>query len=254
MHILEDPSELSERAQDFLRRTARRERPSRFGLPIELWRVRDRSGELVPAPMELIIRCEGFLQKFGGLRYEVRHSWDVDRERNETARGWEYAHYGLQPAAWQDPRGAWYFKWIGEHVSKPCRDLIHTDGSVGTDVDGGSPYLPVAPSIPHLIESHALTDTVATWKPWPMDSLAVPAIELLDGLAEVPEASWGTSRWRLSDTVAVKDYDSWDRENPRRRTLVWSRGAAGHRHVRAVLDGWQLHDRSDAGSLGGTAS
>ncbi|MEU9454507.1 hypothetical protein [Streptomyces sp. NPDC048277] len=255
MHILEDPSELSARAQDLLRRTGRRECPTRFGLPIELWRVRDHAGNLVPAPMDLIIRCEGFEQKFGGLRYEVRRSWVVNGDRYETTRRWEYDHLGLQTAAWQDPgRGGWYFEWTGERVSKPCRDLMHTDGSVGTDVDGGSPYLPIAPSLPHLIESHALTDAVATWRPWPMDSLAASAIELLDGLVEVPEASWDSSRWRLSDSVAVMDYDSWDHQNPRRRTLVWSREEAGHRQVQAVLDGRQHHDQSDAVALGGTTS
>ncbi|WLQ53853.1 hypothetical protein P8A21_40755 (plasmid) [Streptomyces poriferorum] len=238
MHILEDPSELSPRAQVLLRRTGRREHPTRFGLPMELWRVRDHAWELVPAPMELIIRCEGFEQKFGGLRYKIRRSSVVSGDRYETTRGWEYDHLGLRSSAWQDPaRGGWYFEWTGERVSKPCRDLIHTNGGVGTDIDGGSPCLPIAPSLPHLIESHALTDTVATWKPWPMDSLAASAIELLDGLVAVPEASWGSSRWRLSDTVAVMDYDTWDREKPRRLTRVWSRDEAGHREVQAVLDG-----------------
>ncbi|MFB6615116.1 hypothetical protein ACFCV9_13025 [Streptomyces sp. NPDC056367] len=71
-----------------------------------------------------------------------------------------------------------------------------------------------------------------------MDSLVSSAVELLDGLVEVPEASWSSSRWRLSDTVAVMDYDSWDHENPSRRTLVWSREEAGHRQVQAALDGW----------------
>ncbi|WP_329375960.1 hypothetical protein OG625_00940 [Streptomyces sp. NBC_01351] len=188
--------------------------------------------------MDLIIRCEGFGQKFGGMRYEVRHSWVVNGDRYETARGWEYDHLGVKTQAWQDPdRGGWYFEWTGERVSKPCRDLIHTDGSVGTDVDGGSPYLRIAPSIPHLIESHALTDTVAAWKPWTVGSLAASAITLLDGLVEVPEASWSSSRWQLSDNVAVMDYDTWDRENPRRLTRVWSRDEAGHRQVQEVLDG-----------------
>ncbi|MFF8380187.1 hypothetical protein ACF07V_29110 [Streptomyces sp. NPDC015661] len=205
--------------------------------------------------MELIIRCEGFEQKFGGLRYEVRRSRVVNGDRYETALGWEYDHLGLRTAAWQDPgSGGWYFEWTGERVSKPCRDLVHTDGSVGTDVDGGSPFLPVAPSLPHLIESHALTDAVATWRPWPMDSLSTSAIELLDGLVEVPEASWGSSRWRLSDSVAVMDHDGWDRRNPRRRTLVWSREETGHRQVQAVLDEGRHHDRSDAVPLGGTTS
>ncbi|MEV6676799.1 hypothetical protein AB0N09_07995 [Streptomyces erythrochromogenes] len=187
--------------------------------------------------MDLIIRREGFEQKYGGLRYEVRHGRVLNGERYDTTRGWEYDHFGPRTRAWQDRRrGGWYFEWTGERVSKPCRDLIHTDGSVGTDVDGRSPYLPVAPSIPHLIESHALTDTVSTWRPWPVGSLTASAVSLLDGLVEAPEASWRSSRWRLSDTVAVMDHDGWDRDNPRRTTLVWSRGEAGHRRVQSALD------------------
>lgn len=236
MHILEDPSELSPRAQGFLRRAGRRERPVRFGLPMELWQVRDHAGKLVPAPMDLLIRCEGFEQKFAGLRYEVRRSQVVDGERYESVRGWAYDHLGMKTRAWQDPgQGGWYFEWTGERVSKPCRDLIHTDGSVGTDVDGTSPYLAIAPSLPHLIESHALIDTVSTWKPWPVGTLAASAVALLDGLVQVPEASWSSSRWRLSDTVAVLEHDTWNRENPRRLTHIWSRGDAGHRQVRALL-------------------
>ncbi|WP_327714993.1 hypothetical protein OG381_05645 [Streptomyces sp. NBC_00490] len=237
MHLLEDPSELSPRAQDFLHRTGRRERPARFGVPMEFWHVHDHAGKLVPAPLDLLIRCEGFEQKFAGLRYEVRRSRMVAGERYESVRRWEYDHLGMKTRAWQDPgRGGWYFEWTGERVSKPCRDLIHTDGSVGTDVDGSGPYLPVAPSLLHLIESHALTDTVATWQPWPVGTLAAAAVALLDGLVEVPEASWSSSRWRLSDAVAVMDHDTWDRVNPRRLTHIWSRGEAGHRQVRALMD------------------
>ncbi len=237
MHILEEPSELSARAQEFLRRTGRREVPVRFGAPIELWLVRDRLGKPVPAPIDLIIRCEGFQQKYGGLRYDVRRNLVVSGQRYERSYQWEYNHCGLNTRARQDRRrGGWYFEWAGENVSKPCRDLIHTDGSVGTDVDGGSPYLPLAPSIPHLIESHALIDAVATWRPWPVDALAATAVELLDHLVEVPEASWRSSRWRLSETVAVLDFDGWDRENPQRRTRIWSREDAGHRELQAALD------------------
>ncbi|WP_234386832.1 hypothetical protein [Streptomyces scabiei] len=200
--------------------------------------MHDHTGKLVPAPMDLIIRCEGFEQRFGGLRYEVRQSRVVDGDRYETARGWEYDHLGVKTRAWQDPGTCgWYFEWTGERVSKPCRYLLHTDGSVGTDVDGGNPYLPIAPSVPHLIESHALTDTVATWRPWHLGSLTASAVTLLDGLVEVPEASWSSSRWRLSDTVAVMEYDTWDRRNAHRATLVWSREEVGHRQVQAVLDG-----------------
>ncbi|MFF4264362.1 hypothetical protein [Streptomyces virginiae] len=59
---------------------------------------------------------------------------------------------------------------------------------------------------------------------------------LLDSLVDVPEASWGSSRWRLSDSVAVMDEDTWDRQDPGRRTLVWSRDEAGHRQGREALD------------------
>ncbi|KOY54014.1 hypothetical protein ADK59_32370 [Streptomyces sp. XY332] len=238
MHILDNPSELSERAQDLLRRTGRRESPVRFEVPIEMWRVHDRAGKLVPAPMELIIRCEGFEQRFGGLRYQVRHSWTLDGERCETAYSWEYDHFGVRTRAWQDPaRGGWYFEWLGERVSKPCRDLIHTDGSVGTDVNGSGPYLPVAPSMSHLIESHALTDAVSDWRPWPAGGSAASAAEILDGLVQVPEASWESSRWRLSESVAVFDSESWDRENPSRRVRIWSRDEVGHRQVQEALEG-----------------
>lgn len=200
--------------------------------------MHDHAGKVIPAPMDLIIRCEGFEQKFGGLRYAVRRSRVVNGDGYETVRVWEYDHLGLQTAAWQDlERGGWYFEWTGERVSKPCRDLIHTDGSVGTDVNGGSPYRTVAPSIPHLIESHALTDAVATWKPWPVDCLAASAIGRFEDLLDVPEASWDASRWRLSDFVAVMTYDGWDNKDPRRRTLVWSREDVGHRQVQALLDG-----------------
>ncbi|MFJ7778606.1 hypothetical protein [Streptomyces yangpuensis] len=249
MHILEDASQLSELAQEFLRRAGRWERPTRFELPIELWQVQDHAGRLVPASMDLIIRCEGSEQRFGGLRYQVRRSWVVCGERYETARGWEYDHFGARTRTWQDRRrGGWYFEWTGERVSKPCRDLIHTDGSLGTDVNGGRPYLRVAPSIPHLIESHALTDSVAAWRAWPANSIPVSAIALLDGLTEVPEASWGSSRWRLSGDVAVMDHDTCGRTNPQRLTHVWSHGEAGHRQVQAVLNGCGADDRPPHGA------
>ncbi|WP_377266761.1 hypothetical protein [Peterkaempfera sp. SMS 1(5)a] len=201
--------------------------------------------------MDLIIRCEGFEQKYGGLHYDVRHNLVVNGERYASSRQWEYNHFGLSTRAWQDTRGGgWYFEWAGEHVSKPCRDLIHTDQSVGTDVDGGRPYLRLAPSVPHVIESHALTDTVATWTPWPIDTLATMAAGLIDGLADVSEASWGTSRWQLSQTVAVLEVDGWDSDNPRRRTRIWSRDETGHRDVRVALEhARQALDQGEAAAV-----
>jgi hypothetical protein len=237
MHILDDPSELSPRAQDFLRRAGRRKPPVRFESPMELWRVPDRDGTLIPAPPELVLGLESFERRFGGLSYDVRYSFAVEKKQPFSGSyQWVYDHYGLDTLVWADPTGpGWFFEWNGEHVAKPCRDLIHTDGSVGTDLDGGSSYLPLAPSVLSLIEDHAVADLVAGWTPWPLaGELAVAVGELLDDLVEVPEASWPSLRWRLSKTVAVMDADSWDRENPR-RGAIWSRGRAGRKQVEDAL-------------------
>ncbi|MEV7525930.1 hypothetical protein [Streptomyces sp. NPDC091371] len=88
----------------------------------------------------------------------------------------------------------------------------------------------------HLIESHALTDAVSVWRPWPAGGSAASAAEILDGLVHIPEASWESSRWRLSDSVAVFDSESWDRENPSRRVRIWSRDAVGHRQVQEAFE------------------
>ncbi|MEU8763549.1 hypothetical protein [Streptomyces sp. NPDC048659] len=241
MHILDDPYDLSERAREFLHRAGRREDPGRFEIPIEMWRVRDRAGRMVLAPPELIIRLEGFVQRYGGLRYHVRNSWNPGGEPLVWERGWEYDHYGARTAAWQDAsRDGWCFEWLGQRVSKPCRELIHTNGSVGSDVDGSGPFVATAPSLTRLIESHAVTDSVADWRPWPMlvRSAADPILGPLDRLPLVPEASWDTQRWLLSDSVAVSDsacLGLGDDDAPRRRFCVWSRGEDGHRQVREAL-------------------
>ncbi|MGW0658309.1 hypothetical protein [Streptodolium elevatio] len=102
---------------------------------------------------------------------------------------------------------------------------------------GGEQRGRAAPSIPHLIESHAVADAIAPWQPWSNDTHVASAVaELPDDLLEVPDVSWRSSRWRLSETVAVKDFDNGDRENPGRHTLLWSCDEAGHREVQEVLN------------------
>ncbi|MFC1411990.1 hypothetical protein ACEZCY_22285 [Streptacidiphilus sp. N1-12] len=231
MHILDDPTGLSTRARSLLERTGRRDHRQDPGLPTEFLRVRNRDGRLVPAPMTLVIRREGFQQRYGGLRYGVR-SGPTDRaERHDGLRDW---HYDLDGTMWADPAGGWYFGWSGERVSSPVRYLVHTDGRVGVE-DGSGTFLDIAPSVPALMESHALVDTVSDWDRSTVQVDGFALAEQLGNLTDVPEASGPTVRWRLSECVAVQEFRSWTGAGPRPwRAFVWSRGDAGRRQVEAA--------------------
>ena len=228
MHILDDSAGLSTRAQRLLERTGRRDRQREPRLSTEFLRIPDGSGQLTPTPMVLAVRREGFEQRYGGLRYQVRKGHTVRGERRDVLRDW---HYDLGQGMWTDPAHGWYFDWFGELVSSPVRYLVHTDGRVGVD-DGRGMFLEIAPSIPVLIESHALTDTVSTWDRTTVGEDSFAIAEQLDGLSNIPEASGRTIRWRLSDNVAVEEFRNWSSEVPRRwRAFIWSRGDAGRRRV-----------------------
>ncbi|MER6299823.1 hypothetical protein ABT247_09635 [Kitasatospora sp. NPDC001539] len=228
MHILDDLTGLSSRAKSLLERTGWRDDPPEPGLCTEFLRVRDCFGQLVPTPMMLVIRREGFEQKYGGLRYQVRSSCTVEGERREVLRDW---HYDLGQGMWFGSADGWYFDWFGERVSSPVHYLVHTDGRVGAD-DGGGTFLEIAPSIPALIESHAITDAVSTWDRTIAEVDSFALAEQLDGLTDIPEASGSTIRWRLSDNVAVEEFRNWSSDAPRRwRAFIWSRGEAGRRQV-----------------------
>ena len=171
MHILDDLDGLSARARDLLNRTGWREPPPDSRLATEFLQVRDCSGRQVPAPAVLAIRREGFEQRYGGLRYQVRNSYAYEGERHEVTFGWRY---DLEQDAWADSARGWYFSWFGEHAATPVRWLVHTDGRAGVD-DGGGKFLEIAPSVPALIESHALTDMVAAWDRTRSRSTASPS-------------------------------------------------------------------------------
>jgi hypothetical protein len=231
MHILDDLDGLSARARDLLSRTGRREPLPDSRLATEFLQVRDRSGRLVPAPAMLAIRREGFEQRYGGLRYQVRDSYTHEGERHEVSFSWRY---DLEQDVWADSARGWYFSWFGEHAATPVRWLVHTDGRAGVD-DGGGKFLEIAPSIPALIESHALTDMVAAWDRTPL-KLKVDGFALarqVDGLTDIPEASGPTIRWRVSDTIAVQEFRNWSSQEPTRRwrAFIWTRGADGQRQI-----------------------
>ncbi|MFG2697305.1 hypothetical protein [Kitasatospora sp. NPDC048407] len=231
MHILDDLTGLTSRAKNLLDRTGRRDDPQEPRLSTEFLQIRDHSGQLTPAPMMLVIRREGFEQRYGGLRYQIRSSCTIEGERHETLRDW---HYDLGQGMWAGPANGWYFDWSGEYVSSPVRYLVHTDGRVGV-TDGGGTFLEVAPSIPALIESHALTDTLATWDRVATNVDSFALAQHLDGLTDIPEASGRTVRWRLSDNVAVKEFRIWSSDAPRRWcAFLWSRGESGRRQVESA--------------------
>ncbi|MFD8725424.1 hypothetical protein ACFV2H_47680 [Streptomyces sp. NPDC059629] len=111
------------------------------------------------------------------------------------------------------------------------RYLVHTDGSVGVD-DGSGAFLEIAPSIPALIESHALTDMVSTWDRTSVEVDSFVLAQQLEGLTNVPEASGRTIRWRVSANVVVQEFQQWSSQAPRHwRAFVWTQGEAGRRQV-----------------------
>ena len=102
VHVLDDLTGFSARAIDLLTRTGRREPETSDRTPTDFLRVRTLSGRTIPAPMELVIRREGFHAKYRGLRYDVRSSLTFDGERRDFVRTWEF---DLDGNIWADERG-----------------------------------------------------------------------------------------------------------------------------------------------------
>ncbi|MER7583839.1 hypothetical protein [Kitasatospora sp. NPDC097691] len=234
MHILEDRSGLSPRALALLDRTGYRQEPSEPRLPTELLRVRDRRGRLIPAPLELVIRREGFAQRYGGLRYAVRRSI-AHAKGGRSERSLEWRHE-LGSHVWPDPVRGWFFDWRGPSAAHPIRYLVHTDGRVGAeDTAGDGVFQETEASMIHRIESHAVMDEVSEWDPWPIDGYGLAIARQLDGLGEVTEASGPVLSWRMSDAVAVMEFAYVSTEFPReRQAWIWCRGEEGHRQVSAA--------------------
>ncbi|MHA6765244.1 hypothetical protein [Streptacidiphilus sp. PAMC 29251] len=234
MHILEDRSGLSPRALALLDRTGCRQEPTEPRLPTELLRVRDRKGRLIPAPRELVIRREGFAQRYGGLRYTVQRSLaNANGGRSEHSLEWSHE---LGSYAWPDPVRGWFFDWDGPSAAHPVRYLVHTDGRVGVENTAGEGvFQEMEASMIHRIESHAVMDEVSAWDPWPIDGGGLAIARHLDNLSEVAEASGPMLSWRMSDAVAVMEFAYVSREFPReRQAWIWFRGEEGHRQVSAA--------------------
>ncbi|WP_125807859.1 hypothetical protein [Actinoplanes sp. ATCC 53533] len=226
MHVLDDPDGFSPRARSFLRRAQVRQ-PERSRVPTDFRSVPDRTGRLIPAPLELVVRREGFAARFGGLRYDVRRSVRLADERIVSVRRWQFDLLETVRAE----HAGWSFAWHGEHVSSPVSYLGHTDGRFG--VSAGGPFLEACPSLNHLIEGHALMDELADWEPvaptsleaWtPNGGVNEHLRELLAGLSPVIEASGPCDRWWRSELLAIRLFDGWTDARPRPTgVMIWSR-------------------------------
>lgn len=236
MHVLDDLAGFSGRAVDLLTRTGRREPCAAVRAQTDFLQVLDRSGRVIPAPMELVIRREAFHARYGGLRYDVRRSALIGHQRYDVVRRWDF---DLEDGIWADGRG-WYFSWVGERVSTPVRFVVHTDGRAGAS--NGGPFIEVAPSVAHLIESHAVMDMVSSWDPWPgsleawaSGDAGVMLANRIEGLTVVAEASGRYDRWLLSDHVAVRSFWSWTSQQPRAHAVqIWTRGDEGRKQAKAA--------------------
>jgi hypothetical protein len=226
MHLLDDLDGLSTRARHLLLRTGRRVPPDP-DLEARITHAALDGKEVARAPSLLAIRREGFALRYGGLRYTLRRLLIADGKRHDLARDWDFT---LETSAWSDPAGGWHFDWRGEHVAAPVSYVLHTDGRVGAH-SGSRRFLEIAPSVPALIESHALADEFAQWDRCrrnvdDVDRLGAAVAALVD----VPEASGPTVRWRISPTLAFKEFQVWADEQPRPwHAVAWSRGDAANR-------------------------
>lgn len=226
MHVLDDLGGVTPRARAFLRRAW--VDPATTGrLSTDFKMVVDRTGRLVAAPLELVVRREAFAARFGGLRYHVRRSVRVGDLRLDSARLWRFDLDEILRAE----RGGWSFGWYGEHVSSPVSHLVHTDGRVG--VRAAWPFLEVWSSWQHMIEDHALVDEVADWEPvaaasledWtPVNAMSEQIRNLLTVLPPVAEASGPRVRWWRSEDIAVRRSHGWTDAQPRPiGIMIWSR-------------------------------
>ena len=232
LHVLDDLDCFSDRGRRFLLRAAWRVEQRPRWTATEFLQLPTRSGQLMPAPAELVLRREGFAQKYGGLRYRVRRSVLFPQGRFDSERAWEFD----LSSRLKVERHGWSFDWTGERVSAPVWYLAHTDGRIG--VSDGGPFLEIAPSMGHLIESHAIMDEVASWDPH--GGAAVDAAQIarwIDGLVEVPEASGPMGAWLLSDTVALHTFRRWTSQGPRLPGgWIWTLDEHGRRTVAEALE------------------
>jgi hypothetical protein len=234
MHILEDLAGLSSRARGLLQRTGCCERPKLPRIPTDFLCVRDRAGRSLPAPLSLVIRREGFEQRYGGLRYHVRSTFTMHGERHDRVTQWRY---DLGTRMWADPAGGWFFEWSGQQVSAPVWFAVHTDGRAGVTRDG-TVFQQTAPSLTALIERHALTDMVSTWERSDPSEGSLVLARSIEGLAEVPEASDRTTRWRVSDCVVVQEaqYNSDQALPGQWHASIWIRGDEGRRQLEVATE------------------
>ncbi|WP_436773630.1 hypothetical protein [Yinghuangia sp. YIM S09857] len=169
------------------------------------------------------------MQRFAGLRYRVRRSLVLPDGPGLYERPWEVTLFDYVR---QDARG-WHFDWCGEHVSSPVRHLQHTDGRVG--VADANTFIPVYPTMLHLIESHALFDAYADWEPFGL-SVGFPLDRLRVELPIVREASGPWARWYADGELALHENLMWTSIEPRRwRLSVWAREAIGRRRLGGIM-------------------
>jgi hypothetical protein len=232
MHILEDLAGLSSRAQDLLQRTGCCERPKLPRVPTDFLYVRDRAGRSVPAPLSLVVRREGLEQRYGGLRYNVRSTFTM------AASGTIASHSGV--TTWARACGPiqqedGFSNGRGSRSPQPVWFAVHTDGRAGVTGDG-TVFRQTAPSLTALIERHALTDMVSTWERSDPSEGSFVLASYIEGLAEVPEASDRTTRWRVSDCVAVQEvqYNSDQAPPGQWHASIWIRGDEGRRQLKAA--------------------
>lgn len=229
-HLIDDPAVLTRRAQTFLGDHARREAPGQGAG--EQYVCTDPDGSEVDGPDGGQAHLQAFVARYGGLAFcperpgcDGKHS-QLYRLDAAAVSGW--ARTGS---------GAWVSE-IGEVHGWPLM-LDHATGRIGLDIHGPETW--IAESLPNLVESAALGQSIYLSKRW---RKAVPVRSngpgwvldrLLGRVPEVAEASSPWNRWLQDGDVAVHGWQATYEPTRSVTAIAWYRTPAGRQRIEAAV-------------------
>jgi len=234
-HLLDDPGDLTERAQRFLTEHGHR-RPTRAGAVAELYQCFDRAGGEIAGPEGGLERLRTFLARYGGL------SFCQERPGCDGKHTQVYRFDTVVQSGWTATESGSWVAEVGEIEGWPLM-LDWSTGRIGIDVF--APETWVAHSLPNLIESAALAQSLylsTVWRKavmpgrppgWGLEPEA--AEQLPDLVPEAAEASSPWNRWLMDQDVAVHSWQATYEPTRRTATMAWYRTAQGRRRLEAVV-------------------
>jgi hypothetical protein len=235
-HLLEDLSVLTPRAQRFLTDHGRHRKATRAAAASEFYRCADRDGGEVAGPDGGRDRLRAFLGRYGGLTF-CQERPGCDGKHTQT-----YNFDTVVQSGWTQTESAGWVAEIGDLEGFPLMLDWKTE-RIGIDVF--APETWVAHSLPNLVESAALGQSLYLSKVWqkavmpgrpPGWGLEPQAVErLTEAVPEAVEASSPWNFWLLDQDVAVHSWRATYEPTRKKATMAWYRTPAGRRRLEAVV-------------------